>query len=536
MKTNILKAFFLLLVVSSCTPKATETVEVTSEKVEWPNGIAYEIFVQSFYDTDNDSIGDINGLTQKLDYLKELNVDAVWLMPIMPSPSYHKYDVVDYKAIHPDYGTMEDFKNFVSKAHEKDIKVIIDLIINHTSNQHPWFIEASSDKNSKYRDYYVWADKDSIEDQLAKKEISFDSDNITQWHAVNGNENEEHYYGFFWGGMPDLNFDNPEVKQEIYEIAEFWLNEVGVEGFRLDAAKHIYPDDRAEDNHAFWKEFKEEMEKIKPDVYLVGEIWANAETTAPYAAGFTSFFNFDLAFSILESVKRGEVVASSISGHGWEIKEDSSFIADLISNRQVYNSIDPGYYDAIFLSNHDQNRVMSVLENDIDKAKVAAAIMLTLPGTPYLYYGEEIGMRGKKPDPKIREPFLWDNSGQGRPQWIEIEYNNQEDIKALSEQRNDPNSLFNHYKELLDLRSSESTLSAGELIDYSVADPAVLAYMRSNQNNRLLILHNLSDVEKEIPLPLGAESHILYNFNGEGNFQNSSLIMPKYSTVILKLQ
>ena len=190
----------------SCATLTEESPPLTSN---WPNGVTYEIFVQSFADSDGDGIGDINGMTGKLDYLLDLGIGAVWLMPISPSPSYHKYDVTDYKGIHPDYGTMDDFKKFVEEAHEKNIKVIIDLVVNHTASGHPWFIEASSSPENPYRDYYVWADKDSIADQLAKKEISQDSDNITQWHAVNGDTTKEHYYGFFWGGMPDLNFDNP---------------------------------------------------------------------------------------------------------------------------------------------------------------------------------------------------------------------------------------------------------------------------------------------------------------------------------------
>ncbi|MGK7388854.1 MAG: alpha-amylase family glycosyl hydrolase [Candidatus Cyclobacteriaceae bacterium M2_1C_046] len=529
---NILKLSGILLLTLSCTPKATETAKVDEINTAWPNGVAYEIFVQSFYDTNNDSIGDINGMIQKMDYLEELNIDAVWLMPIMPSPSYHKYDVTDYRAIHPDYGTMEEFKSFLAEAHERDIKVIIDFVVNHTSNQHPWFIAASSDKDSKYRDYYVWADKDSIAEQLAKKEISFDSDNIRQWHPVNGNEKEEHYYGFFWGGMPDLNFDNPEVKKEIYDIGRFWLEDVGVDGFRLDAAKHIFPDDRADDNHEFWKEFKAEMEKVDPDVYLVGEIWANAETTAPYAAGFTSFFNFDLAFSILESVNRGGVVDASISGHGWQVNEDSSFITSLIANRAIYNSINTGYHDAIFLSNHDQNRVMSVLNNDEGKAKVAASILLTLPGTPYIYYGEEIGMRGKKPDPRIREPFLWEEGNDpNRPKWIEPEYNTPATIESLSEQRKDSTSLFDHYKDLIDTRKSIPALLVGELIPFKTDDPSLLTFKRTYEGTEVLIIHNLKDDKNSLTL---LSSYTLHNsFNGSASLTGNTIHLPPYSSVIL---
>ena len=236
---------FLALFFLSCENKpVTEKAMKIEPKSDFPNAVAYEIFIQSFADSNGDGIGDFQGATAKLDYLAELGIQAVWLMPIMESPSYHKYDVTNYKSIHPDYGTLEDFEVFVQEAHKRGIKVIIDMIINHTGSDHPWFQEAKKGKDNPYRAYYVWADKDSIADQIAKKEIAQDSDNLQQWHAVDGQTSEEHYYGYFYGGMPDLNFDSKKVREEIVEIGRFWLEEMDVDGFRLDAAKHIFPDDR----------------------------------------------------------------------------------------------------------------------------------------------------------------------------------------------------------------------------------------------------------------------------------------------------
>ncbi|MDH5380747.1 MAG: alpha-amylase family glycosyl hydrolase, partial [Cyclobacteriaceae bacterium] len=182
--------FSLVVVLTStlfsCTHD-TKTEEKNTDSITYiAPDVTYEIFIQSFADSDGNGIGDFTGAASKLDYLKELGIEAIWLMPIMPSPSYHKYDVTDYRNIHPDYGTLEDFKNFVEEAHKRDIQVIIDLVINHSSDKHPWFIEAVANPNSQYRSYYVWANKDSIADQIAKKETTFDSDNITQWHAPNG--------------------------------------------------------------------------------------------------------------------------------------------------------------------------------------------------------------------------------------------------------------------------------------------------------------------------------------------------------------
>jgi alpha-amylase len=246
---------FLLLIISCQQPE-----EIT----QWPYGVNYEVFVRSYADSNGDGIGDFNGLTDKLDYLKDLGVGGIWLMPIMPSPTYHKYDVVDYKAVDPEYGTEEDFKKLVAEAHKRDIKILVDLILNHSGSDHPWFQAAITDKNSPYRDYYVWAKKDSIRAQLSKKTISLDSDNLTQWHPVKGDTLDEHLLRFLLGWNADLNFDNPKVKAEFVEIGKYWLNEMNVDGFRLDAAKHIYPTERATDNHAFWVWLKTRCKKLNP--------------------------------------------------------------------------------------------------------------------------------------------------------------------------------------------------------------------------------------------------------------------------------
>ncbi|MTI21043.1 DUF3459 domain-containing protein [Fulvivirga sp. RKSG066] len=524
-----LSIFCLLLV--SCSQQENKKEVVKNNNGHWaPKSVAYEIFVQSFYDSDGDGIGDIKGMTSKLQHVKDLGADAIWLMPIMESPSYHKYDVVDYKSIHPDYGSVEDFKAFVDEAHSMGIKVIIDFIINHTGSDHPWFQNAMQGPDAKYRDYYVWADKDSIAEEIAKKEISFDSDNITQWHAVDGDTTAEHYYGFFHGGMPDLNFDNPEVRKEVYAIGKFWLEEMDVDGFRMDAAKHIYPDDRAEDSHEFWAEFKTEMEKIKSNVYIVGEVWANTETQAPYVKGFTALFDFDLAFSIIESVNKGKVTKASISGHGWDTDSVGSFITRVIENKKTYNEVNEGYTNATFLTNHDQNRAMSMLDNDVEKAKAAAAILLTLPGTPYIYYGEEIGMKGMKPDPNIREPFIWETpAGEGRASWIEPKFSTDETITSLEEQVKDNNSLYNYYKSLIEIRKSNEALTLGDLQAKQVENESLLVFDRKSDGQNVIVVHNLSDTEQTIDI----ESSKSLIFGNNEWLEEGKLTLPAYKSAIV---
>lgn len=495
MKLQQLSIFFLgLIMVTSCTSNQTVEDKPVS-MTDWNKKVFYEIFVQSFADSNGDGIGDIVGMTSKLDYLNDLGIDAIWLMPMSPSPSYHKYDVVDYRAIHPDYGTMEDFRTFIKEAHKRNIKIVMDFVINHSGNGHPWFQDAMTGKDAKYRDYYVWADKDSIAEQIAKKETSFDSDNIRQWHPVDEeNPVGEHYYGFFHGGMPDLNYDNPEVRAEMYDAGRFWLEEIGIDGFRLDAAKHIYPDDRATDSHAFWKEFKFEMEKVNPDVYLIGEVWADASTASPYAAGFTSLFNFDRAFSILESINKEKVVAANIAGHNYKIDSNANLAEVINTSLPWFKKFNPNFVEASFLSNHDQNRVASVLEGDQSKIKLSASLLFTLPGTPYIYYGEEIGMLGMKPDENIREPMLWSEAttDEMRASWIEAAYSTDKSISAVAIQQQEKNSILNHYKSLIALKKQE-VFSLGDIQNLDFNNSSVIAFTRAYGEDTVAVIHNLSN-------------------------------------------
>jgi len=482
----------------------------------WPYAVTYEIFVQSYCDSDGDGIGDFQGLTSKLDYLQDLGIEAVWLMPINPSPSYHKYDVVDYKDVHPDYGSLDDFRNFMDEAHKRNIKVVIDLVINHTARDHPWFQEAISDTSSIYRDYYVWANKDSIADQIAKKEVSLDSDNITQWHPVEGDA--EHYYGFFWGGMPDLNFDNPMVREEIFEIGKFWLEEIGVDGFRLDAARHIFPDERANDNHQWWITFREEMEKINPNVQLIGEVWSEAEMVAPYLKGLPTLFNFDIGNEIIKAVNR---------------ENGQDLITRHRRIREFYNSVTKDFVDATFITNHDQNRVMSEVSGDHNKAKMAASLLLTLPGSPYIYYGEEIGMLGMKPDETIREPFNWvTGSHSCEATWLAPTYTTEDHVASFEKQVDDTTSIYHHYKKLIASRNNHPVLTYGELGLSDFYLPGTTSFYRIFDDDSALVLHNLTDTQISFKLTNGFQE-IYFQTHWIQPPQNEILNLPPYSSFVL---
>ncbi len=513
MKNLQLVAISSLAILSAC-----EFGNSPEVKNYWPQaGVTYEIFVQSFYDSNGDGIGDLNGVTQKLDYVNELGANAIWFMPLMSSPSYHKYDVTDYKAIHPDYGTMEDFKNLIAEAHKRDIKIVIDLIINHTSNEHPWFLEAKKGRENPYRDYYVWAQKDTIADFLNKKVITLDSDNIQQWHDPG--MGEDFYYGFFYGGMPDLNFDNPKVRQEIYDIGRFWLEEFGVDGFRLDAAKHIFPDDRPLDNHDFWKEFRAEMESIKSDVYLVGEVYDKKEIVAPYLPGLPALFNFDFHYTLIKALNQED---------GMLLVTKQKEIIDF------YQGITPTFIDATISSNHDQPRLLNELGSDPQRYKQASAILLTMPGAPYIYYGEEIGMLGLKPDEHIREPFLWDvkEKDSARTQWIEAKYSTDGTVTPLALQRDNPDSFFNHYKTLINLRNSYPALAIGslELLSETYPKP-IMVYLRKSGEQELVVFHNVGSEAVEINIPAGFEKEVFSM--GEVESNQNKITLGKNSSVVL---
>ncbi|OMD85590.1 alpha-amylase [Paenibacillus odorifer] len=513
---------------NTTTPPAAKTITTD----EQPSTVYYEIFVRSFYDSDGDGIGDLKGITKKLDYLNDGNPDTtddlgiggIWLMPINPSPSYHGYDVTDYRAINPDYGTIEDLQELVTEAHKRGIKVIMDLVVNHTSKEHPWFVDSAKNKDSKYRDWYIWA-----EDQGRPANGASAAGSGSAWHSLLGS----HYLGGFWEGMPDLNFDHTEVRNEMKDIGKFWL-EQGVDGFRLDAAKHIYEDllsDKSQattnKNVSWWQDFRKAMNEVNPQAYIVGEVWENSAVTvgAYLDQAFDSSFNFGLAETLINSVKT---------------EKDSGTAFTLERTYNLYSKISDSHFtDAIFLTNHDQNRVMSQLDSNLDHAKMAAALLLTLPGNPFIYYGEEIGMLGVKPDEGIREPMRWMTADQveGQTTW-EVGSNNADDVSInVESQTNDSSSLLKRYRELIALRNEVPALRDGGIRDYTSGNAGVMAYERITTEDQVLVVHNLTGDEQIITLHPNAEgisyTKIQKTTADKVTLNSDQLTLPPYSTVIV---
>jgi len=475
-----------LLIVSACasnaptveSPPVASTVPETESTHWWKDAVFYEIFVRSFYDSDGNGIGDFNGITAKLDYLNDgdpnsttdLGITGIWLMPIFPSPSYHGYDVTDYYNVNSQYGTMDDFKHLVEEAHKRGINIILDLVINHTSDQHPWFKAAKKDINSPYRDWYIWSEIDPGYKGPWNEDV---------WHpALTG-----YYYGIFEAFMPDLNYNNPEVTAEMEKVYAFWLNDIGVDGFRLDAAKHLIEEDTIQQNttatHDWYQTMYPVYKEMKPEAMTVGELFGDSiSVSSRYIKDdeFDLIFNFQLASEIIKSVQNGR----------------AKFATRMIETSTKYL---PEFQYAPFLTNHDQNRILSQLNGDVNKAKIAAALILTSPGTPFIYYGEEIGMMGNKPDENIRLPMQWNaenNAGftTGKP-WRALNTNFNE-VNVLT-QANDPNSLLSLYRNLIQLRAKHPSLSTGQYITVDCNNPAVYAVLRVDESEILLVLINLDE-------------------------------------------
>lgn len=434
------------------------TVTVGFADTGFADGVYYEVFVRAFADSNEDGIGDIAGLTQKLNYLQELGIKGLWLMPIFLSPSYHGYDVIDYRAINPEYGTMDDFLFLLTEAHARGMRVLLDIPFNHTSSQHPWFLEKP--------EYYRIADEKKTD----------------AYHQ----RDDGWYYGFFSKHMPDLNFDNPDVRSEIVDIAKFWLA-LGVDGFRLDATSQIYAmaevsnRQEIEQSAAWWVQLREALQEDYPDCYLLGEAWEPLSKRAVLLSGLDSVVNFDVGERIIGLLKTG--------GSG------PVYVQELKKIYSTYANVRETVIDAPFLTNHDQNRVYAMLGAKLEKAKMAANMLLTLPGNAILYYGEEIGMMGAKPDEEIRTPFLWGADDPLQAQWMPSKYNKK--TIPLSEQISDTDSLYSHYCHMIALRSAHPALSSGKLASADVGNDIIIAYTLTAENETLLILHNQTGIEQQ---------------------------------------
>ena len=464
-------------------PPATTTPS-SGEPPWWRDRTFYEVFVRSFADSDGDGIGDLRGLIGKLDYLNDgdpstttdLGVTALWLMPVTQSPSYHGYDVTDYKAIEDDYGTADDFRALMAAAHARGIDVVVDLVLNHTSVDHPWFRDAET-PGSAHDDWYVWSTG-------AKPPFAGPGGNAV-WHK-NG---DRWYYGYFDSSMPDLNLRNPTVTAAVEDVAWFWLNDLGVDGFRLDAARHFIEDGKTLANtpetFAWLAAFRDRVHAAKPGALVLGEDWDPTVISSRYVRDGSLDMDFEFDFA--------DAIGGSIRSH------------DAGSYRAAEAEIRDGYPPdgfGTFLSNHDQNRILTQLGGDIPVAKLAATLLLTSPGVPFVYYGEEIGMTGAKPDERIRTPMRWDatteTAGFSTAQPWEPLSGDPATTNVAGESV-DPSSLLSTYRDLIRLRTAHPALSHGDWTAVDSEDRAVNASLRQADGETVLVVSNLGGTPIERP-------------------------------------
>ncbi|MBI4817810.1 MAG: DUF3459 domain-containing protein [Deltaproteobacteria bacterium] len=455
----------------------------------WRSAVFYEVFVRSFKDSNGDGIGDLRGIIEKLDTLNDgnsttssdLGVDALWLMPIHPSPSYHGYDVTDYQAVNPQYGTLSDFDELIQEAHRRGIRIILDFVLNHSSSEHPWFVDARSSSTAAHRAFYSWS-------PVSRAGWQRPWDGAPVWHRTGTGW----YYGLFWSGMPDLNLGNPSTEQAMTEAARFWLAR-GVDGFRVDAARYLFEsaDGRLyarPETHAFIQRLRRNLSDEYPAALFVAEAWADLEEIETYYGQGDEYqlaFQFDLSDAIKASVH-------------------DSVKANLNQSSAAFVTAFPDQgYGAPFLSNHDQPRVMRQLDGLAPRARLAAATLFAMPGTPFLYYGEELGMQGgpASRDEDKRTPMRWTSSGpsfgfsSASRTWYEVSTSttSREATGVTFEtQRSDPTSLWTLYRDLVALRHRTPALSGRlDLPTVTNAQRGIYAALRTFGDQRVLFVANL---------------------------------------------
>ena len=458
---SLLLAAVLILSLAACgagsadtptePPVTTEPTEpaplVVADPVDDNYRTFYQIFVGSFSDSNNDGIGDLRGIINRFDYLNDgnmesetsLGVQGIWLSPIFSSPSYHKYDASNYYQVDWRFGTEEDLKELINLCHERNIKLILDLVINHTSSQHEWFLQfkearMTGDTENPYYDFYSCVtEAEKLGGNTYQKIAGVDC-----WFECN-----------FSGDMPELNYDNPEVRQAMVDLARYYLD-LGVDGFRFDAVKYVYFGDTPR-SVEFWEWYMQELKAIKPDIYCVGECWSGESEILEYYSAMNCF-NF--------AVAQAEGMAAS-AAKGFSISKYTNYVE---SFQQKVLAKNPEGMVMSFLSNHDMDRIAGafILENNM---RMAANLYLLSPGSPMIYYGEEIGMRGSRggenTDANRRLAMLWGDDDHIRNP-VGSTYSDANQISAtVSDQIADENSLYNYYCDLIAIRHRYPAIARG---------------------------------------------------------------------------
>lgn len=519
------------------------------ERQWWHSSVVYQIYPRSFKDSNGDGIGDINGIREKLDYLKELGIDVIWLSPVYKSPNDDNgYDISDYYDIMDEFGTMEDMDNLLKEANERGIKILMDLVVNHTSDEHKWFIEAKKSKDNEYRDYYIW--RDSVDGNEPNDLGSTFSGSAWQYDETTG----QYYLHLFSKKQPDLNWENGKVRNEVYKMMNFWVDK-GIGGFRMDVIDLIgkVPDEMITGNGPKLHEYLQEMNKAAlegKDLLTVGETWGATPDVAklysnPERKELSMVFQFEhIGLDQIEAKEK------------WDVKS-----LELLDLKKVLSKwqteLEGQGWNSLFWNNHDLPRIVSRWGNDkeyrIESAKMLATLLHGMKGTPYIYQGEELGMTNVRFDDindyndieslnmykdrlskgyshneimesiyakgrdNARTPMQWDDSENagfttGTP-WLAVN-KNYDKINA-KQCLQDENSIFNHYKKLIDIRKNNDTIIYGDYKLLCEDDENIFAYVRELNGDKILVVCNFYDKDVE--------------FKFEGDFNYSKVLLSNYN-------
>lgn len=506
----------------------------------YKNAVFYEISIRAFKDSNGDGRGDLQGLTEKLDYLQTLGVDCIWIMPIYPSPLRDDgYDIADYYSVDSTYGSLDQLKVMVEAAHQRNIRIIMDLVLNHTSDQHPWFQASRADKNSPYRDYYVWSDDNTRYKDTRIIFVDTEPSNWT-WDEKAG----QYFWHRFYSTQPDLNFDNPKVQEEMLNVARFWLD-LGIDGFRADAVPYLFEREGTNcenlpETHVYLKKIRAFMDEHYPGRILLCEANQWPEDVHPYFGEGDEFhmgFHFPIMPRIYMALKKGR-------------------FEDMEQIMRRTPPIPENCQWCIFLRNHDEltlemvteeerqwmwkeyapeprmklnlgirRRLAPLLDNDRRKVELANSLLFTLPGAPIIYYGDEIGM-GDNLDlfdrNGVRTPMQWDSSPNGgfsvgTPFTEMVQGRLGYKHVNVAAQLNDLNSLFQVIQKMIHLRKKYPAFSGSNMQWIQTGNSAVAAYLREHEGETVFILNNLSDTVQLLCVPEE------YQKTGQDIFSNTSL-------------
>ena len=541
------------------------------ERQWWHSSVVYQIYPRSFNDSNGDGIGDINGIREKLDYLKELGIDVIWLSPVYKSPNDDNgYDISDYCDIMDEFGTMEDMDNLLKEANEKGIKILMDLVVNHTSDEHKWFIEAKKSKDNEYRDYYIW--RDSVDGHEPNDLGSCFSGSAWQYDETTG----QYYLHLFSKKQPDLNWENEKVRDEVYKMMNFWVDK-GIGGFRMDVIDLIgkVPDKMITGNGPKLHEYLQEMNKAAlegNDLLTVGETWGATPEVAklysnPERKELSMVFQFEhIGLDQIEGKEK------------WDVKQ-----LDLLDLKKVLSKwqteLEGQGWNSLFWNNHDLPRIVSRWGNDkeyrVESAKMLATLLHGMKGTPYIYQGEELGMtnvrfedineyndieslnmykdrlsKGYSHDEimtsiyakgrdNARTPMQWDNSKNagfttGKP-WLAVNKNYEYiNVKQCVE---DEDSIFNHYRKLIDIRKHNDTIVYGDYTLLSPNDKNIFAYSRALNGDKILVVCNFygNEVNFKFQQDFNYAEILLSNYNDSSTLIENLNLRP-YEAIMFRVK